>query len=102
MADDGSVWSWGYNICILYKGSIFIFSAISKVTKFSYQFFLRISYLLSLFFCTYFLDFEMDGQLGFDGENSAKPCLLEQFLNTSSPDSSTHDSEIKSKTANRV
>ncbi|XP_024025275.1 probable E3 ubiquitin-protein ligase HERC4 [Morus notabilis] len=57
VADDGSVWSWGYNIY---------------------------------------------GQLGFDGENSAKPCLLEQFLNTSNPDSSTDDSETKSKTVNKV
>ncbi|XP_023002287.1 ultraviolet-B receptor UVR8 [Cucurbita maxima] len=52
LADDGSVWSWGYNIY---------------------------------------------GQLGFDGGNSAAPCLLKQFHELESPNSSTDESGSKNK-----
>ncbi|KAA0065043.1 ultraviolet-B receptor UVR8 isoform X2 [Cucumis melo var. makuwa] len=52
LADDGSVWCWGYNLY---------------------------------------------GQLGFDGGNSATPCLLKQFLELEPPESLTEESGSKSK-----
>lgn len=42
-----------------------------------------------------FLDFLVDGQLGFNGENSLVPRLLEGFLELGSPNSSASDSERK-------
>ncbi|PON67822.1 Regulator of chromosome condensation [Parasponia andersonii] len=44
----------------------------------------------------------MDGQLGFDGENSAVPCLLEEFLKLGNPDSVTDDSETKTHSSLKV
>lgn len=44
----------------------------------------------------------MDGQLGFNGENSAVPCLLKKFIELDSPDSLTDESEIKSKVSLKV
>lgn len=44
----------------------------------------------------------MDGQLGVSGENSAVPCLLEQFVELASPDSLTDESETKSKVPVKV
>lgn len=44
----------------------------------------------------------MDGQLGVSGENSAVPCLLEQFVGLASPDSQTDELETKSKVPLKV
>lgn len=44
----------------------------------------------------------MDGQLGFDGENSAVPCLLEQFLKLGNPYSLTDESETKTNSSIKV
>ena len=49
----------------------------------------------------FILDCFMDGQLGFSGENSLVPCLLELF-GLGSPGSLTDGSEMKSKTPLKV
>ncbi|KAK4388818.1 putative E3 ubiquitin-protein ligase HERC2 [Sesamum angolense] len=66
--DDGSVWAWGYNICILYYDS----------------------------FDASILDSDTDGQIGVTGENYLIPHQLEGFLGLGSPGSSTPDNEMKS------
>ncbi|KZV37198.1 hypothetical protein F511_04617 [Dorcoceras hygrometricum] len=75
LADDGSVWGWGYNICIL----------LTHV--------LKLNILDSLSFVI--LDPFLDGQRGGTGENSMVPCLLEGFLGLGSPGSATKDYEIQ-------
>lgn len=44
----------------------------------------------------------MDGQLGVNGENSAMPCLLKQFLELGHPDSLTDESGVERKTSLKV
>ncbi|KAL3650797.1 hypothetical protein CASFOL_007200 [Castilleja foliolosa] len=79
LADDGSVWGWGYNICILYYN----------------LFFYNYYYYLAIFA---FLDPDTDGQIGgASGENHLVPHLLEGFLGLGSPGSSTQDDQTKSK-----
>lgn len=62
--------------------------------------FLHVFNTFAYFF--YILDYYMDGQLGVSGENSAVPCLLEQFVELASPDSVTDESETKSKAPPKV
>ena len=50
----------------------------------------------------FILDCFMDGQLGFSGENSLVPRLLELFIGLGSPGSLTDESEMKSKTPLKV
>lgn len=50
----------------------------------------------------FILDYHKDGQLGFDGGNSATPCLLKQFLELESPESLTEESGSKSKGSLKV
>lgn len=44
----------------------------------------------------------MDGQLGFNGDNSAVPIMMEQFLELQSPDRSRDNSEVKHKESLKV
>lgn len=57
LADDGSIWCWGYNIY---------------------------------------------GQLGVEGDNSAVPCLMSEFNELAFPKSSTNESEMNSKAPLKV
>ncbi|KAK7410386.1 hypothetical protein VNO78_01125 [Psophocarpus tetragonolobus] len=85
LAEDGAVWSWGYNICIL-------------------------SMFVEFILCTsiYTLDYCMDGQLGRNGEESRDnayvggdysplPCVVNKFLELHPVDSSLNVSEAEGK-----
>ncbi|KAI3935787.1 hypothetical protein MKX01_032971 [Papaver californicum] len=66
LEDDGSVWCWGYNI--------------------------RYSLIFVTSYChSYSLTITMDGQLGFNVDNSLVPCFMEKFLTLVSPHSLTTD-----------
>ncbi|KAE8669088.1 nuclear pore complex protein Nup85-like [Hibiscus syriacus] len=97
LADSGSVWSWGYNTCILFT--------VEFVVRFVFEAASLSSTLCALIFGVY-LDCHMDGQLGMHGENSLAPQLMERFLELGSPGQSKAelelDSERKSKTSLKI
>lgn len=87
--DDGSVWGWGYNVCILWE-----IPWVIRLVLFAWTYWLC-NCLVHVLLIILFLDYLVDGQLGFDGENSLVPHLLEGFLELGSPNSSASGSERK-------
>lgn len=67
-----------------------------------YHFFLSVCLrFVSYMSCTS-LDCYMDGQLGFSGDNSVVPCVIEQFLELGSSDSLAVESKTNQKAPIRV
>ncbi|XP_054788733.1 uncharacterized protein LOC129294410 isoform X2 [Prosopis cineraria] len=109
LADDGSVWCWGYNICIL---NMVVVPCETVKVRFKK---LLVSTSIVLYVCwfvlfNYFLDYCMDGQLGINeedspassGDKSLVPCLLNKFLELQPPNSSTDTPEEESKASLKI
>ena len=87
MPDEGSLWSWGYNLCILYTSWLI------------FETFLAANLLVGMpvivwYLGCHFLDYLTDGQLGYGDQNSLFPCLVDQFQDLDPPE--TLDDEAQS------
>ncbi|KAK7351493.1 hypothetical protein VNO77_11001 [Canavalia gladiata] len=92
LAENGAVWCWGYNLCILNMIGFVDFILYTSI---------------------YTLDYYMDGQLGINGKDShddkyvigdysQMPCLLKKFLELHPPDCSTGESEAEGQTSLKI